>query len=61
MSNVTFRRHFPQHAGEISKARSGPEPTARAGTRPSPYEILAARNARLRRTNHTLTGNLRPS
>jgi AraC-like DNA-binding protein len=59
MSNTTFRRHFPQQTKEICAARSSREPSARAETRPSRYEILAARNARLRRANQTLTGNLR--
>jgi hypothetical protein len=59
MSNTTFRRHFPEQAKEISEARSTPEPRAGAETRPSPHEVLVARNARLRRANHTLTGNLR--
>jgi hypothetical protein len=59
MSNTTFRRHFPQQAKEISEARSSRKPSAGAETRPSPYEILVGRNARLRRANRTLTGNLR--
>jgi hypothetical protein len=44
-------------AKEISEARSSAEPRAGAGTRPSPYEILIARNAKLSRANHALTGN----
>jgi hypothetical protein len=59
MTNTTFRRHFPQHAKEISEARSTPEPQAVAEMQPSPHDVLVARNARLRRANHTLTGNLR--
>ena len=59
LSNTTFRRHFPQQAKEISEARTRREPSADADTRPGPYEVLAARNARLRRANRTLTGNLR--
>lgn len=59
MSNTTFRRHFPQQTKEISAARSSLEPSAAAETRPSRYEILVARNARLRRANQTLTGSLR--
>ncbi|HEY5985674.1 MAG TPA: hypothetical protein VIV12_04720 [Streptosporangiaceae bacterium] len=59
MTNTTFRRHFPQQTKEISEARSNPEPQAGAKTQPSPHDVLAARNARLRRANHTLTGNLR--
>ncbi len=59
MRNTTFRRHFPEQAREISALRSGTESPAVAETRPGPYEILIARNARLRRANRTLTGNLR--
>jgi hypothetical protein len=59
MSNTTFRRHFPQHAKEISEARFRREPPAGPEQRPGPYEILVARNARLRRANQGLTGNLR--
>ena len=59
MTNTTFRRHFPQQAKEISEARSNPEPRAGAKTQPSPHDVLAARNAKLRRANHALTGNLR--
>jgi AraC-like DNA-binding protein len=59
MSNTTFRRHFPEQAKEISGARSSTGSRTVAETRPSPHEILVARNARLRRANHTLTSNLR--
>lgn len=59
LSNTTFRRHFPDLAKEISAVRSNPEPAAAAERHPSPYEILAARNAKLRRTNRSLTENLR--
>ena len=59
MTNTTFRRHFPQQAKEISGARSSREPSVGARTRPSPCEILVARNALLRRANRILTGNLR--
>ncbi|MFI1949469.1 hypothetical protein [Streptomyces virginiae] len=59
LSNTTFRRHFPDLAKEISTIRSNPEPTATEERHPSPYEILAARNAKLRRTNRSLTENLR--
>jgi hypothetical protein len=59
MTNTTFRRHFPEQAKEISEARFHPEPRAEAQKRPSPYEALAARNAKLRRANRILTGNLR--
>ncbi|MFB7287781.1 hypothetical protein [Actinacidiphila glaucinigra] len=58
LSNTTFRRHFPELAAEVSALRSSqsPRPTAEVG--PSPYEILAARNAKLRRANRSLTENL---
>ena len=59
LSNTTFRRHFPQQAKEISAARSSREPPAAAQAQPGRCEILVARNARLRRANQTLTGNLR--
>ena len=59
MSNTTLRRNFPQQTKEISEARSSPEAQAGSQTRPGPYEVLVARNARLRRANHTLTGNLK--
>jgi len=59
LSNTTFRRHFPRHVKEIAEARSRREHSARANTQPGPYEILAARNARLRRANRTLTGHLK--
>lgn len=59
MSNTTFRRHFPRHAQEISQARSRPEHPGKSDTQPSPYDVLSARNARLRRANRTLTGNLK--
>lgn len=59
LSNTTFRRHFPQHAKEISGTRFRPGHPDEADTQPGPYEILAARNARLRRANRTLTGNLK--
>jgi hypothetical protein len=58
LSNTTFRRHFPDLAKEISTARSSPPPHTGDKTRPSPYDVLIARNAKLRRTNRTLTENL---
>ncbi len=58
LSNTTFRRHFPDLAKEVSTARSRPTPHPRAETRPSPYEVLAARNAKLRRANRSLGENL---
>ncbi|MFC0598416.1 hypothetical protein [Streptomyces palmae] len=59
LSNTTFRRHFADLAKEISAARSNPESAAAAEEHPSPYAILAARNAKLRRTNRSLTEKLR--
>jgi hypothetical protein len=59
LSNTTFRRHFPDLAKEVSAARFHPEPQAEAQKRPSPYEALAARNAKLRRINRSLNENLR--
>jgi hypothetical protein len=58
LSNTTFRRHFPDLAKDVAAARSNPK---RRDTqdKPSPYEILVARNAKLRRANRTLTENLR--
>ncbi|MFJ8787320.1 hypothetical protein [Streptomyces sp. NPDC102476] len=58
LSNTTFRRHFPDLAKEISTARSSPPPHTGDKTRPSPYDVLIARNAKLRRTNRSLTENL---
>ncbi|MFG3532236.1 hypothetical protein ACGF8B_36720 [Streptomyces sp. NPDC047917] len=59
LSNTTFRRHFPDLAKETSTVRPNPEPATAAEKHPSPYEILAARNAKLRRANRSLTENLR--
>ncbi|MFF1650781.1 hypothetical protein [Streptomyces sp. NPDC058240] len=58
LSNTTFRRHFPDLAKEVSAARSRPSPRPTNEMRPSPYEVLAARNAKLRRANRSLTENL---
>lgn len=58
LSNTTFRRHFPDLAKEVSAARSRPSPRPTAEMGPSPYEVLAARNAKLRRANRSLTENL---
>ncbi|WP_034087300.1 hypothetical protein [Streptacidiphilus albus] len=58
LSNTTFRRHFPDLAKEVSAARSRPSPCPTAEMRPSPYEVLAARNAKLRRANRMLNENL---
>ncbi|WP_406459521.1 hypothetical protein OG782_37150 (plasmid) [Streptomyces sp. NBC_00876] len=54
----TFRRHFPDLAKEVSAARGRQSPHPAAEMRPSPYEVLAARNAKLRRSNRSLTENL---
>ncbi|MFF8919357.1 hypothetical protein ACF08M_40265, partial [Streptomyces sp. NPDC015032] len=51
--------HDQGETPEISTIRSNPQPAAAAEKHPSPYEILAARNAKLRRTNRSLTENLR--
>ncbi|WP_406172834.1 hypothetical protein [Streptomyces sp. NBC_00996] len=59
LSNTTFRRHFPELAKEISALRSSPTSPAGDGARPSPYDVLVARNAKLRRANRSLTENLR--
>ncbi|WP_035803964.1 hypothetical protein [Kitasatospora mediocidica] len=58
LSNTTFRRHFPDLAKEVSAARSRPAPHPTAEMRPSPYEVLTTRNAKLRRANRSLTENL---
>ncbi|MFI7503365.1 hypothetical protein ACIBVL_33830 [Streptomyces sp. NPDC049687] len=58
LSNTTFRRHFPQLAKEITALRSHPSSPAGHEARPSPYDVLIARNAKLRRTNRALTENL---
>ena len=57
LSNTTFRRHFPDLAKEVAAARFNPEQRD-TDDKPSPYEILVARNAKLRRANRTLTDNL---
>jgi hypothetical protein len=59
LTNTTFRRHFPDLAREISTARATPTRPARTQRGPSPHDALVARNAKLRRANHTLTGQLR--
>jgi hypothetical protein len=61
MSNTSFRRHFPAQAQKVSGLRNAPAPApASPNDDPpaSPYDRLAARNARLRRTNRILTQNL---
>ncbi|MEU6511535.1 hypothetical protein [Streptomyces sp. NPDC046942] len=58
LSNTTFRRHFPELAKEISTVRSSPSSPMGNDDRPSPYNVLVARNAKLRRANRSLTDNL---
>ncbi|MGW7200261.1 hypothetical protein [Streptomyces chryseus] len=58
LSNTTFRRHFPQLAKHISTRRSQPPSRPGDEAQQSPYDVLIARNAKLRRTNRTLTANL---
>src|SRR5262249_44246064 len=57
LSNTSCRRPFPELAKEIATARSDPKPQGQ-DDKPSPYEILVARSAKLRRANRTLTENL---
>lgn len=59
LTNTTFRRHFPDLAKELSDIRSQPPTGTGADEQPSPYDILVARNAKLRRANRTLTDNIR--
>lgn len=58
LTNTTFRRHFPELASEITHTRSTPAASAHDDAQPSPYDVLVARNAKLRRANRTLTDNL---
>lgn len=61
MSNTSFRRHFPAQAAKVSGLRHAPapDPATEDGLPASPYDRLAARNAKLRRANRALTGNLK--
>ncbi len=59
LANTTFRRHFPDLASRISDARPQPATGTEAAMRSTPYDVLAARNAKLRRENRTLSDNLR--
>lgn len=59
LSNTTFRRHFPELAKDISALRSSPSSPTGDQRQPSPYDVLTARNAKLRRTNRSLNENLR--
>jgi hypothetical protein len=60
MSNTSFRRHFPAQARKVSGLRQAPAPdlATEDGPPASPYDRLAARNAKLRRSNRVLTQNL---
>lgn len=56
LSNSTFRRHFPDVARDIAEAsRSGPPA---ASTPTSRYDLLIARNAKLKRRNWELHAQL---
>ncbi|MFJ6986534.1 MULTISPECIES: hypothetical protein [unclassified Streptomyces] len=58
LSNTTFRRNYPDAVSKITAARSPQnQPAASAG--PSPNGRLAARNAKLRRSNRELTATLK--
>ena len=57
MSNTTFRRNYPDVAREISNHRSEPAQPV-SGTR-SELDRLTARNAKIRRRNHELVGQLK--
>jgi predicted nucleic acid-binding protein len=57
MSNTTFRRHFPELALEVSAMRSAPAMEA-TPDRPSRYDELVARNAKLKRRNRELNDHL---
>ncbi|MFJ9776142.1 hypothetical protein ACIRVF_33730 [Kitasatospora sp. NPDC101157] len=59
LSITTFRRHFPELAKEISTLRTSPPVPTRTDARSNPYDVLVARNAKLRRANRSLTENLR--
>lgn len=58
LTNTTFRRHFPDLAREISDTRTQQPTSAGTDKQPNPYDILVARNAKLRRTNRILTTNI---
>ncbi|MEU2269814.1 hypothetical protein ABZ568_26130 [Streptomyces olindensis] len=56
LSNTTFRRHFPDVARDIAEAARTSTPTA--VTPPSHYDLLVARNAKLKRRKRELTAHL---
>lgn len=56
LSNTTFRRHFPDIARDIAEAARASAPTA--VTPVSHYDLLVARNAKLKRRNKELTAHL---
>ncbi|WP_406349764.1 hypothetical protein [Streptomyces sp. NBC_00658] len=56
LSNSTFRRHFPDVARDIAEASRSSPPAA--GTPTSRYDLLVARNAKLKRRNRELTAQL---
>ncbi|MGW6880821.1 hypothetical protein ACWGEU_11255 [Streptomyces goshikiensis] len=58
LSNTTFRRHFPDIARGISQSRAAP-PDEREDARPTAYEKLVARNAKLKRANQNQQALLR--
>ncbi|MFZ3491937.1 hypothetical protein ACODT5_46870 [Streptomyces sp. 5.8] len=55
LTNTTFRRRYPEIAREISEHRTAPA-APRGG--PTEHDRLVARNAKLRRRNRDLTGQL---
>lgn len=58
LGNTTFRRRYPEITNKIATHRRPPaHPPAAVG--PSPYDTLAARNAKLPRSNRELTAQLK--
>ena len=58
LSNTTFRRRFPEIVREVGAHRA-PVHAAKRSPGPSPYDVLTARNAKLRRANRELRLQLR--
>jgi transposase-like protein len=58
LSNITFRRHFPDLADEISGVRRAPHSDTPASPGITEHARLVARNAKLRRDNHQLREHL---
>lgn len=56
LSNTTFRRHFPDIARDIAEAAQARPPATGPST--SRYDLLVARNAKLKRRNRELTAHL---